>query len=256
MNFEKEKIFVYYKRLISRYPQDFRERFGESMEQTFNDVCSEQKGKLSLTFVFSTFAETSIGVIKENLSSLKGAYQMNYWLKTISIAALLGSLVTAALFVLAMLFNHDVQAGASPMSLRNILSNWIGLTLVFTLVVSGLRLEKSLSMKDWLTTFGAAALFGLLLIAPFALMEYWNTPAIRSGEVGFPVILFFGLWIMPVIFFVGASPTVRSVRAGESVLAHPISLVLRVIFLALLAIGWLNLIRDQMPCFLGVPNCD
>lgn len=181
---------------------------------------------------------------------------MNYWLKTVGIAVLFSLLVTAALFVLALLFNPDVQTGASPKLLTDILRNWLGFTLVFTLIASGLRAERSMSMKNWLTILGAAALFGLLLIAPFAFMEYWNTPAIRSGEVGFPVILFFGLWIMPAIFFVGALPIVRSVSAGEFVLANPVSLVLRVIFLALLAIAWLNLIRDQMPCFLGVPNCD
>lgn len=189
MKFEKDKISTFYKRLISLYPQDFRERFGESMEQTFNDVCNEQKlkGNLSLGFVFSMFAETSVSIIRENLSALKGANQMNYWLKNI----------------------------------------------------------------------GIAVLFGLLLISPFAFMEYWNNPVIQSVEVPFPFMLFFGLWLTPVIFFLGATPIVRIVWAGESVLAHPISLVLRIIFLAFLAILWLNLLRDQMPCFLGgVPGCD
>jgi hypothetical protein len=49
---------------------------------------------------------------------------------------------------------------------------------------------------------------------------------------------------------------VRGLRAGETILAHPIALLLRVAVLAFVAIGWANLVRDQMPCFLGVPNCD
>ncbi len=48
-------------------------------------------------------------------------------------------------------------------------------------------------------------------------------------------MLFIGLWLTPVMFGLGATPIVRSVWAGESVLANPISLVLRVIFLLLMA---------------------
>jgi hypothetical protein len=62
---------------------------------------------------------------------------------------------------------------------------------------------------------------------------------------------------MPTLLFLGATPIVRRLRAGEPILTHPLSLLLRVGFLALLAIGWVNLLRDQMPCFLGgVPGCD
>jgi hypothetical protein len=40
-------------------------------------------------------------------------------------------------------------------------------------------------------------------------------------------------------------------------MANPIALLLRVVLLGLVAIGWVNLVRDQMPCFLGgVPGCD
>lgn len=147
--------------------------------------------------------------------------------------------------------------GEFSFPVSDFLKGWLIQTIVFALIVSGLRAKESISAKNLLTTLGAAVLFGLLLIAPFAFMEYWNNPVIQSGESPFPFMLFFGLWFTPIIFFLGATPIVRSVWAGESVLAHPISLVLRVIFLGFVAILWLNLIRDQMPCFLGgVPGCD
>lgn len=260
MKFEKEEIFAYYKQLISLYPQAFRERFGESMEQTFNDVCNECKGNISLAFVFSTFAETAVGVVRENLSALKGAHQMNYWLKTIGIAALISLLITGAFWILALLINpaipSEVQSEGASLPL-GILFNWFVLTLILTPIVSGLRDGENISAKDRALTFGAAALFGLVLIAPFAFMEYWNNPVIHNGELPFPFLLFFALWIPPTIFFLGAAPIVRAVRAGESVLAHPISLVLRVLFLLFFALIWVRMILNEMPCFLGgVPGCD
>lgn len=256
-----EKIVVWYKRLISLYPRMFRTRFGESMEQTFKDVCNEQKelkGTISLGFLVSTFAETSFGVIEENLSEVRGSHQMNYWLKNIGIAGLI-SLLLAVLFTFGTFFsdNPEKQMGDFSFPVSDFLRGWLIQTIVFTLLVSGLRGRESVSMKNLITTVTAAVLFGVLLITPFAFMEYWNNPIIQSGESPFPVMLFIGLWLTPVMFFLGATPIVRSVWAGESVLAHPISLVLRVLFLAFVALLWLNLIRDQMPCFLGgVPGCD
>lgn len=261
MKFEKEKTFAVYKRLISWYPRVFRERFGESMEQTFKDVCNDRsklKGNISLPFIVSTFAETSASVIKENLNEVKGAYQMNDWLKNVCVAALI-SLVLSLLFTFGTFFsdNPEKQMGEFSIPISDFLRGWLIQTIVFTLIVSGLRAGESVSAKNLMTTLAAAVLFGLLLIAPFAFMEYWNNPVIQSGASPFPVMLFIGLWLTPVMFFLGATPIVRSVRAGESVLAHPISLVLRVLFLTFVAILWLNLIIDQMPCFLGgVPGCD
>ena len=52
------------------------------------------------------------------------------------------------------------------------------------------------------------------------------------------------------------APIVRDVRAGEKDKIKPISILLRVALLILIA--WLRvaIVLDQMPCFLGVPNCD
>lgn len=261
MRFEKGRIAYLYKRLISLYPRVFRERFAESMEQTFKDVCNErskQKRSISLPFVVSTFAEASAGVIRENLHEVKGAYQMNGRLKNVWVAALI-SLVLCLLFTFGTFFsdNPEKHFGEFSFPVTDFLRGWLIQTIVFTLIVSGLRAREPVSAKNLITTLAAAALFGLLLIAPFAFMQYWNNPVIHSGEVPFPFMLFFGLWLTPAMLFLVAAPIVRGVRAGESVLANPISFVLRVLFLVLVAVLWLNLIRDQMPCFLGgVPGCD
>jgi hypothetical protein len=261
MKLKKEKVCALYRRLICLYPRGFRERFGESMEKTFGDVCNEEsrlKGGISLPFVVSTVGEISAGIFKENLGELIGADRANYWLKNIFIAGII-SLFLSLLFTFGTYFsdNPQKQLGEFSFPVSDFLRGWLIQTIVFTLIVSGLRSGESVSAKNLLATLAAAVLFGVLLIAPFAFMEYWNNPVVQSGESPFPVMLFIGLWLTPVMFFLGATPIVRSVRSGASVLAHPAFFVLRLIFLALLAVLWLNLIRDQMPCFLGgVPGCD
>ena len=43
-----------YKQLLALYPQDFRRRFAEPMQQTFNDLYKEQQGRLDkLIWVFA-----------------------------------------------------------------------------------------------------------------------------------------------------------------------------------------------------------
>lgn len=74
MIFEQKTILQFYRRLIALYPAEFRERFGESIEQTFNDLCNERLNHaktLSLDFVGWLFIETFFGIVKENLLHLK-----------------------------------------------------------------------------------------------------------------------------------------------------------------------------------------
>jgi ABC-type amino acid transport system permease subunit len=78
----------------------------------------------------------------------------------------------------------------------------------------------------------------------------------RSFHEGFPIVLFGLLWLLPVAFILILMPIVRNVRAGNRIMVNPISLLLRVAFLILIAWLWGGIILDQMPCFLGVPNCD
>lgn len=261
MKLERQRIITYYKHLTSFYPRVFRERFEESLTQTFIDVCNEElklKGKISLLFLISTFSETAAAIVSENWSELKEAHHMNSWLKNVCLAGII-SLFLSVIFTLGTFFsdNPEQRLGEFSFPISDFLRGWLIQTVIFTLIVGGLRTGESGSLKKSITTLAAAGIFGALLIAPFAFMEYWNNSVIQSGESPFPVMLFIGLWLTPFMSFLAATPIVRCIRAGESVLVNPISLVLRVTFLTLAAILWLNLIRDQMPCLLGgVPGCD
>jgi hypothetical protein len=57
-----------YARLLRFYPKPYHARFGESMAQTFNDLCREHiaAGDGLFRFVLWTFADTFAGIVREN----------------------------------------------------------------------------------------------------------------------------------------------------------------------------------------------
>jgi hypothetical protein len=62
----------WYVRLLRLYPRPHRERFGESMEQTFGDLLRERRGanRGLRGLMLGTFAETSAGIFRENMTHL------------------------------------------------------------------------------------------------------------------------------------------------------------------------------------------
>ena len=108
-------------------------------------------------------------------------------------------------------------------------------------------------MQTILTKLRSPALISLLLVLPFMILELANR---RNFNEGFPIPLFVIMWLLPMLFILTMMPIVRNVRAGNSILASPIILLLKVVFLAFLIWMWFGILIDQMPCFLGVPNCD
>jgi hypothetical protein len=55
---------------------------------------------------------------------------------------------------------------------------------------------------------------------------------------------------------IAGRPIVSTLRAGGSLFAHPINLIIVVLISSTFAIGFASFILDQWPCFIGVPNCD
>ena len=108
-------------------------------------------------------------------------------------------------------------------------------------------------MKNSLTNFRTPALIGLLFVVPLMILEVINTQNINAI---FNIPLFGIMWLLPTIFMVILVPMVQNMRAGSSLMTNPVSLLLKVVFLLFIAWFWSALLIDQMPCFLGVPNCD
>lgn len=101
-----------------------------------------------------------------------------------------------------------------------------------------------------------AALVSLLLVLPLALLElFWNDVSRRS-LTNFPWPLFGVLWVLPLLFTVILLSLARDLRTGRRLLPIPISGLSKVVCLVLIAGLWFAIVKDQLPCFLAVPNCD
>jgi hypothetical protein len=114
--------------------------------------------------------------------------------------------------------------------------------------------DKNL-MKNIFTNLGSTALISFILVLPFAILDFlFNT--LRRQNILDHIVLFGMLWLLSIAFIVILVPIVRTVRAGNNIMANPLNLLFRVAFLALLAMMWGSILIDQLPCFMGVPNCD
>jgi uncharacterized membrane protein len=116
-------------------------------------------------------------------------------------------------------------------------------------------LRNEAPMKTIATDLGTAAIISFALVLPFAVLESLNNTITGRNAPGL-LVLFGLLWLLPTAFILVLAPVVRSVRAGNSVTANPVNLLVKVTFLALVAAMWGALMIDQAPCFIGVPNCD
>ncbi|HEV2801256.1 MAG TPA: hypothetical protein VGW12_12205 [Pyrinomonadaceae bacterium] len=100
-----------------------------------------------------------------------------------------------------------------------------------------------------------AALISFVLVLPFTILESLNQTISRQNAPAL-IVLFGLLWLLPVAFILILVPTVRNLRAGRSLSTNPINLLFRGALLVLIALLWGGLLIDQVPCFMGVPNCD
>lgn len=183
--YELNTVRSLYRKLLALYPRSFRKELGESMEQTFHDLCREKRQTKSgwFSFVLWTFSETAIGVLRERL----------------------------------------------------------------------LLIREGEIMQNILTSLRLPAIISFLLVLPFMILEGVNR---RNFNEGFPIPLFVIMWLLPMLFLLTGMPIIRNVRGGNSLLANPVVLFIRVVFLIFTAWIWTGLLIDQMPCFLGVSNCD
>ena len=101
-------------------------------------------------------------------------------------------------------------------------------------------------------TLSVAAVTGAVLVLPLLLLEWMNT---RGFPAGFPAALFLFLWILGAAFVVILMPMLRT-RADGRRATPSIADAARVVLLMVIAAVWVTLVTDQMPCFLGFPNCD
>jgi hypothetical protein len=95
-----------YRKLLTLYPRAFREELGESMEQTFNDLCKERNQRAEYRwsgFVLWIFVETTFGIIREHVLLMTEGATMKNTLAIPRSAALISSILLAVAFVVAPL---------------------------------------------------------------------------------------------------------------------------------------------------------
>ncbi len=89
----------------------FREQLGESMEQTFNDLCNEkrQTKKGLFGFVLWTFVETSGGILQERILLITQEYAMKNITTNPRSAALVGLLFLAPFVLLNAIVGNRIE---------------------------------------------------------------------------------------------------------------------------------------------------
>jgi hypothetical protein len=104
-----------------------------------------------------------------------------------------------------------------------------------------------------LKSFRALLLISATLVAPFIVLELVNR---RTYHEDFPFVLFTFMSLHSLFIVLLLTPALRRLRAERSLralgLGHWAGLLLGIF----LVIVYANVVIDQLPCFLGVPNCD
>ena len=87
-------------------------------------------------------------------------------------------------------------------------------------------------------------------VAPLLFLEVRNNVTSRRGADY--VVLFGLLWVVSLAVGLTARRVARAVREGD--LRY--GTLVRMTVLVVLVGVWFSIVNDQMPCFLGTPNCD
>jgi hypothetical protein len=120
---------------------------------------------------------------------------------------------------------------------------------------------KSAAIFSFVLALPGAILISLLVLGiepPLGPLEpLLNNPdPDQPNVVGSLIVLVFVLLLPTVAFIINLGPIVRNARAGNSLTANPVNLLLAVAILIFITVFVGGIIVDQYPCWIGVPNCD
>ena len=106
---------------------------------------------------------------------------------------------------------------------------------------------------ETLKSFFTSLFISAILVVPFVALELVNR---RAFHEEFPFLLFTFMSLHSLLIVLLLTPALRRLRAERNLSAlrpgHWAGLALA----ALLIFAYASVIIDQLPCFLGVPNCD
>jgi hypothetical protein len=277
MMYEQEIVHTLYRKLLALYPQTFKEQLGESMEQTFHDLWNEkQQTKQELFgFVAWTFIETAIGIFREHLLLISPGDVMQTILKTSGSSALISLLLILPLMIMEVVNRRNLNEEFPFMLFFVMWLNLFAISLILLPIVRGRRTGNQdmanpipAQRNTLLTNPRSAAIISVVVfLAPgilplldsvgwLSLDRLFNGP---NPEVAYlpGQVMSLGLILFPIAAgIIAGGPIVSTLRAGGSLFARPLHLIIVVVISFLFAAGVVSLIVDQWPCFMGVPNCD
>ncbi len=205
-------------------------------------------------------------------------------------SALISFLIVLPFMLLAFMF--DIVKRLNTFSLRNALDFivvfgflWLGLAAIILILMPIVRniraggnvaanpvLTQGNAMKTILTNPTSAAIISFILALPFVTILSLLMlgiepplgplePLLKNPDPDQPEVLgsliVLGAFLLAVLAcIIVRAPIVRTMRAGGSLLSHPMNLMLAVVLLSFFTMLVVGLIVDQFPCWIGVPNCD
>jgi hypothetical protein len=101
--------------------------------------------------------------------------------------------------------------------------------------------------------FGSSLLISSSLVGPFVVLQLVNR---RTFHEDFPLVLFAFMFLHSLLIVLLLTPALRRLRAEGDLRALKLGHWTGLVLAAFLMFGYAELVVDQLPCFLGVPNCD
>lgn len=104
-----------------------------------------------------------------------------------------------------------------------------------------------------LKAFVAPLLISATLVAPFIVLQWVNR---RTFHEDFPFVLFTFMSLHSLFIALLLTPALRRLRAERTLRALKLGHWAGLLLGAFLVYAYADVVIDQLPCFLGVPNCD
>ena len=134
-------VHTLYKKLLALYPQSFRERLGQSMEQTFRDLYNEQRGQATSSFlVLSIFTETAFGIVREYLFLFMERDVMRNILANPTSAAIISFMLALPIGFLRLALGSDIEPLIRPIETVLTVDGSQPNVLGYTIICGGLLL--------------------------------------------------------------------------------------------------------------------
>lgn len=264
-----------YRKLLTLYPRAFRERLGESMVQTFNDLCTEhtRQSKSVTGFLVGTFVETGVGIVYEHVLLFKEMNPMQKALTHFSLSAVASFLLTLP-FLLMEIINRSTFNEEFPLALFfGIWLNLFAISLILLPILAArwtgnrARATSPTHALQSPTTMSVGLVLSLVLVILLASAVWEPLQGLLNSSNAEPLQVY-GLQVssqlivlvvfsIPVVAgIIAGGPIANTLRAGGSLFAHRIHLIVVGAILVLFVAGFVSLIVDQWPCFTGVQFCD